>query len=108
MRSTPIVYALVNPMMSGGMSGTATAIIYGAGAILGYFAFLWHWWLIPVPVVIAIGCHAFFKYLYKQDIYVIKIYRVYSGVADWYQPWPREDLRGKGQRPRGFGRGVRS
>lgn len=107
MRRSPIVRALVNPKMSGGVSGAAMVLIYGPAGLAAFIAFQWKPWAPVLPLLVAIGIHAFIKVLYRRDIYFFHIYRVYSATADHYHPWSREDLRGRGVRPKGYGRGMR-
>ncbi len=107
MRSSPIVHALVTPKISGGMSSGVTAVLYGAAAIAAFFAFSWHPWAVVGPFAIAAAFHVYFKAQFKKDPYYRQIKRVYDTTADCYQPWAREDLRGRGKRPKGYGRGVR-
>jgi hypothetical protein len=107
MRKSPIVRALVTPKMSGGVSGAAMVSIYGPTGLLAFIAFHWKPWAPVFPVLAAIAIHAFIKVLYRKDVYFFHIYKVYSTTADHYHPWSREDLRGRGARPKGFGRGTR-
>ncbi|MGF6440590.1 VirB3 family type IV secretion system protein [Paraburkholderia youngii] len=107
MRQSPIVRALVNPKMSEGMSTTATGLIYGIAVLGAIFAFQAKPWAAVLPFVGAVIVHAWVRHLFKKDMYFFKIYNSYSATADHYQPWSAETLRGRGARPRGFGRGFR-
>ncbi|MBN3761056.1 hypothetical protein [Burkholderia sp. Ac-20365] len=107
MRQTPIERALVYPKMSDGMSTTAMAAIYGSAAMLAFFAFQWKPWAAIFPFIVGGVVHAFLKVQYKKDLFIMQIYKIYNQTGDHYQPWSREELRGRGSRPRGFGRGLR-
>jgi hypothetical protein len=107
MRKSPIVRALVTPKMSGGMSAGAMALCYGPAALTAFILGQWRWWAGALPFVFAVAGHAWAKYKFAQDVYYFEIAKVYNSTGDHYQPWPREHLRGRGQRPKGFGRGMR-
>ncbi|WP_018314017.1 hypothetical protein [Cupriavidus sp. UYPR2.512] len=107
MRTSPIIHAIVNPKMSGGLSGAHTAVIYGSGFVVGYLAYQWHWWATFIPVVAAFVAQAYYKNQFRHDLFSTAIRKNYNQMADRYHPWPRETLLGRGQRPKGFGRDFR-
>ncbi|WP_321816701.1 MULTISPECIES: hypothetical protein [unclassified Paraburkholderia] len=108
MRTSPIVQAIVNPKMSGGLSGAHTAVIYGSAGGVGFLLSQWHWWATIFPIVVAFIAQAYFKNQFRHDLFSPQIRKNYDLMADRYHPWPRETLRGRGQRPKGFGRNLRS
>jgi len=84
------------------------AAIYGSAGIAAFFAFSWRPWAVVFPFIGAAVLHIYVKYQYKKDLYYFAIKKIYDRTADCYQPWSREQLLGRGSRPKGFGRGVRS
>jgi hypothetical protein len=107
MRTSPIIQAIVNPKMSGGLSGAHTAVIYGSAFVVGYLAYQWHWWATIFPIVAAFIAQAYYKSQFRHDLFSTEIRKNYDQMADRYHPWPRETLHGRGQRPKGFGRDFR-
>ncbi|WP_321935251.1 hypothetical protein [Paraburkholderia sp. J8-2] len=82
-------------------------MVYGGAFIFGYVLFNWHPWAAIFPAIGAWVAIRYYKYLYRQDVYVFEIRKVYNKMADAYHPWQRESLKGSGRRPRGYGRGLR-
>lgn len=107
MRSSPINRAIITPKMSGGVSGGVTAVVYGGAGLVGYALFNWHPWAAIFPVIVAWLAMKYYKYQFRQDVYFFDIRKNSRQLAHRYHPWPREVLRGRGRRPRGFGRGLR-
>lgn len=100
MRAPSVVYlSMAQPPLVAGVEPRLMMLNVGVGLII---TVMLKWW--ALVAVIWLNHHAL-KALSKNDPFVRRIYVVYQGQADRYEPWPEPTPR-RGLRPINFGRGI--
>lgn len=85
-------------------SKKATAFIIVLAAVAFYAA---RWKAIFIAPVLYL-LYLFMVWQSKKDPWLIEAYSVYNVQADHYDPWVHHELPAYGERPQGFGRGIRN
>ena len=100
--------SLSRPRLSFGIDPKVLGYCWGPGMFMGVMVGSSLGWVAgAIPVLCSLIAHLVLRWAYKKDPHIFELYARYSILAKAYQPFVREKMDPKFQRPDRVGRNIR-